>query len=54
MVLCESQFLFEQNNSSKFAKVVLDVESVFLALDDGMAAGDRDVIDSHFTFMTSA
>lgn len=48
VVFGQAHLVFEQNDRSKLAQVVLDVKSIFLAFDDCVAPRYRDVVDPHF------
>ena len=50
----ESQLLLEQNDGAELGGVVLDVEPVMLALDDGVTPTHTDVVDSHLAFVASS
>lgn len=54
MVSLKSQLVFKHYDGSEFGSVILNVESVLLALDYSMASADTDVIDSNLTFMASS
>ena len=49
----QSQFFLEEDDRAELGGVVLDVEAVLLALDDGVAATDTDVVDTHLTLMAA-
>jgi hypothetical protein len=53
MLCSESQFVFEQDDGSKFGSVIFNVEAILFTLYDSVASGNTDVIDSDLTFMTS-
>lgn len=50
----ESELVLEENDGSEFRGIVLNVESVRLALDDGMASTNTDIVDSHLRLVTSS
>ena len=54
MLCLQPEFIFKKNNGSKLRGVVLNVEAVLLALDDGMASTHTDIIDSHLTLVATA
>ena len=54
MVLSQAHFLFHKDNSAELGKVVFDIETVFLALDDCVAARDGNVVDAHFGLVAAA
>lgn len=43
----KSQLVLKKDDCSKLTRVVFDVKSVGLALNDGMASTDTNVINSH-------
>jgi len=49
----ESELVLQKNDGSELRSIVLDVESVWFALDDGVTSAHTDVIDSHLTLVTS-
>jgi hypothetical protein len=54
MMSLKSELVLEKNDGSKLGGVVLDVESILLALDDRMASANTDVIDSHLALVPSS
>ena len=53
MACLQPQLVLEENYGAELGGVVFDVESVRLALDDGMTSAHTDVVDSNLTLMTS-
>lgn len=49
----QSQLVLEQDDGAELGGVVLNVEAVALALNDGVAATHTDVVDAHLAFMTA-
>jgi hypothetical protein len=50
----KSKFLLEQDDGSKFGGIVLYIEAVLLALDDGMTSTDTYVVDPHLALVAPA
>lgn len=50
----ESELVLEEDDGSKFRGIVLNVESVRLALDDCMASTNTDIVDSHLRLVASS
>lgn len=49
----EAYFVFQEHNRSKLTQIVADVETIGLAFYVGVAARDRDVIDSNFALVAT-
>ena len=54
MVLSKPQGILKKNDGAEFRKVILDVETVFVALDYRVTSAHRDIIDSHFALVPSS
>ena len=54
MLGLEAQLVFEQNNSTELACIILNIEAILLALDDGMTSRNGNVIDAHLRLMPSS
>ena len=50
----QTQLLLQQDDRAELRRVVLDVEAVLLALDDGVTPTDGDVVDTHLTLVATA
>jgi len=54
MIFSKPQGILKKNDGAEFRKVILDVETVLVALDYRVASAHRDVIDPHFTLVPSS
>lgn len=54
MLFGQAHFIFQEHNCAELTEVVLDVEAIFLALDDCVATADRDVIYANFGFVATS
>jgi len=50
----QPKFVFEENDGAELRSVVFDVETVGLALDNGMTTTHTNVVDPHLTLVASA
>lgn len=53
MVSLEPQLVLEEDNGTKFGRVVFNVESILFTLDDSVTSTHTDIVDSNLTLMSS-
>ena len=54
MVGLQSELILQKDDCTKLGGIVLDVETILLALDDSVASTDTDIVDSHLGLMTTS
>jgi hypothetical protein len=50
----EPQLVLEKDNRTELRGIVLNIEPILFALDNGVTSANTDVVNSHLTFVASA